>query len=893
VCSGYTCKLLEVVSTNVSALLERLDLSLQRREGARGVHDAAEGCFQGSDLVGIAHAKNLTHLHDRHAAYDPVTIVRSPPCKTVTIPPETVVRLRSRSLVRGLHSRTNAINMFGPPDTRAVSISTAGYEDGLGRRSVRFDREVGGMLECLHLRPELWAFEANLRDAAAAIASLDDERFVRVRAIERGPHGLVVVSEVVPGQRFLDIIDTRERDDAGAFGIDASLGFLMQVLPALSTLHTLSIAHGALAPGRILVTGAGQIVLLDGIYATALERLNLSRASMWTHLGLLTPPFAGAPRFDRQADLAQAALCGLVLAVGRSVIGAGDASVLRPLLSELREVAEIRGGAMFADRVQEFFHSLLPAAGRRATLSADLSAAQAEQLAEMIGEEGCHAAFSQLARIDSAIARITAVPLDAPEEFEAYVESDDITETEATHAPETSSARSQPAYPPAVALIATPPIAVVAPSLPPPAPAAVFTPAPVVEAPAVLPVAPAALPVTPAPPYVTPPTVQAVLVPPPVVPGPPAPHVTSVSPSPAVPPPPAQVVQSTPFSPAPVVFTPPPQTAPLAPPPIPVLAPPPIPVLVSPPVAAAPPVPTTGISPAVPAPLKVRQEPPAGFTPARTEPEPAHRALPFVDRAVPERMPQFPWKLAAAAVIVLAVGIVAGRTYVQGSPDVAPVIDPPKPVAAAGVAPTTETTGGLAIDTQPSGAKVALDGVDVGVAPLKLDSVSPGKHVVVVTTDAATIRRTIRVEPGRVVSLDVPVFSGWVSVFSPIPLDIAAEGKTLGNTDTGKILLSPGKHALTLSNSEFGFSDTRTVEIQPGEERPLNIEPKGIVNVNAHPWAEVWIDGKKAGDTPIANLAVLMGTRIFTFKHPQYGERRVTVTVTSTAGAVSVDFTKP
>jgi hypothetical protein len=239
------------------------------------------------------------------------------------------------------------------------------------------------------------------------------------------------------------------------------------------------------------------------------------------------------------------------------------------------------------------------------------------------------------------------------------------------------------------------------------------------------------------------------------------------------------------------------------------------------------------------------------------------------------------------------VGIAAGHTYLQGNPDVAPVIDPPKPVAAAGVAPTTETTGGLAIDTQPSGAKVTLDGVEVGVAPLKLDSVSPGKHVVVVTTDTATIKRTIRVEPGRVVSLDVPVFSGWVSVFSPIPLDIAAEGKTLGNTDTGKILLPPGKHALTLSNSEFGFSDTRTVEIQPGEERPLNIEPKGTVNINAHPWAEVWIDGKKAGDTPIANLAVLMGTRIFTFKHPQYGERRLTVTVTSTSAAVSVDFTKP
>jgi hypothetical protein len=106
-------------------------------------------------------------------------------------------------------------------------------------------------------------------------------------------------------------------------------------------------------------------------------------------------------------------------------------------------------------------------------------------------------------------------------------------------------------------------------------------------------------------------------------------------------------------------------------------------------------------------------------------------------------------------------------------------------------------------------------------------------------------------------------------------------------------MLPPGRHTLTLSNRDYGFSETRTVEIHPGEERPLNIEPMGRVNINAHPWAEVWVDGKRAGETPIANLQVLLGTRVFTFKHPLYGERRVTSTITSSAAALSVDFTKP
>src|SRR5260221_14426708 len=88
------------------------------------------------------------------------------------------------------------------------SQSSSGYEDGLGRRVLAFDRETGDMLEQLVLRPELSAFEAALRERLAIVAGLEDERFPRPRGIERGADDrLTVVSESVTGRRLSDLLD--------------------------------------------------------------------------------------------------------------------------------------------------------------------------------------------------------------------------------------------------------------------------------------------------------------------------------------------------------------------------------------------------------------------------------------------------------------------------------------------------------------------------------------------------------------------------------------------------------------------------------------------------------------------------------------------------------------
>src|SRR5688572_1838919 len=132
-------------------------------------------------------------------------------------------------------------------DLRRSSISTTGYLDGLGRRSIRFDRELGVALECLHVRPELRAYEDALLAQACALAGVTDADVVRIRSLEREHGRLVVISELPLGDRLLDILDARA--GGAAPGIDAAFGFLLKILPSLARLHGAGITHGAVAPG--------------------------------------------------------------------------------------------------------------------------------------------------------------------------------------------------------------------------------------------------------------------------------------------------------------------------------------------------------------------------------------------------------------------------------------------------------------------------------------------------------------------------------------------------------------------------------------------------------------------------------------------------------------------
>ena len=73
-----------------------------------------------------------------------------------------------------------------------------------------------------------------------------------------------------------------------------------------------------------------------------------------------------------------------------------------------------------------------------------------------------------------------------------------------------------------------------------------------------------------------------------------------------------------------------------------------------------------------------------------------------------------------------------------------------------------------------------------------------------------------------------------------------------------------------------GSRSVRTVDVVPGTVTRVGIDKPaaGLVNLTASPWAELWIDGRRIGESPQANLSVAAGEHEVVFRHPELGEKR-------------------
>jgi hypothetical protein len=135
--------------------------------------------------------------------------------------------------------------------------------------------------------------------------------------------------------------------------------------------------------------------------------------------------------------------------------------------------------------------------------------------------------------------------------------------------------------------------------------------------------------------------------------------------------------------------------------------------------------------------------------------------------------------------------------------------------------------------------------------------------------------------------------TGTIEVVSPVSLNVSEGGRALGASGTA-IQVSVGRHTLDIGREDLGYQAVQVVDVKPG--RPSRIEPplpSGVANLNATPWAEVWIDGRKVGETPLGHVQLTIGPHEVQFRHPELGDQTRTLVVTTGAVALlSVDLRK-
>ena len=736
------------------------------------------------------------------------------------------------------------------------------FVDGLGERRVAADATTGELLQILRIRSELTAvpsLEFALRERTARLMNFRHAYYARVRRIDRAPGGgLAIVSDHVEGTRLSDLLRVSHQRGL-QLNTNAAVCLIRQLVHAIALLHenVRDASHGLVAPERLVVTPHARLVIVEHVAGSAIEQLQFGRERLWQEFRLAIPSSAGAVRFDHRSDVNGIGITALSLILGRPIAPEEFPHAIAPLLMQARECSPMGEERPLSNAFRNWLGRTLQLDVRRAFASAPEALAALE---ETLASDATYA--SAPIALETFLAHYTAVLAGA----------------------------AQPATMPTLSIV------------PPPAPAAErsFTASPVNGA-----VALAPEPVAPAPRIPQPQAGSEAAVeqprqtPEPLEPVPTLEELIAVDdlrpagePEPVVERPAASGELS--FLALENSLAKMRETS----------EPPAVDLMIEEPEVAVP-APAAGGGSRRPKPRWIAVA--AALVALVAGGAYASR---YVGAATPPAMGTLSVQSSPAGVEVFVDGVTRGVTPAKigltpgshilelrgrGVPRVIPL----QITAGAQVSQYLEfaespTTGMLVVHSQPAGANVTVDGVARGVTPLTVEGLTTGDHEVILQGANGTSRHTVKVLAGTTASLVAPAtpaapaadgpVSGWISVEAPFLIEIRENGKLLGTTDTDRLMLAAGRHVLEFANQTVGYRQSRTVQVVPGKVSTMNIElPQGTVNLNASPWAEVWIDGRRVGETPIGNLAVAIGPHEIVFKHPEFGEKKHAISVTTAA----------
>ncbi len=155
------------------------------------------------------------------------------------------------------------------------------------------------------------------------------------------------------------------------------------------------------------------------------------------------------------------------------------------------------------------------------------------------------------------------------------------------------------------------------------------------------------------------------------------------------------------------------------------------------------------------------------------------------------------------------------------------------------------------------------EGIDETSETVTVDESAPREEV---GDDPAVTRRVRKRRVQRVGSLELS---------SDPPLWVFFQGRSLGETPLKGVKLPPGQHVLRLANRAAHVERTVKVTVRAGETtlKRITLE-KGSLAVRATPWAEVYLEGRRLGTTPMAPFELYEGKYTLVFKNPTTGKTK-------------------
>jgi len=165
-------------------------------------------------------------------------------------------------------------------------------------------------------------------------------------------------------------------------------------------------------------------------------------------------------------------------------------------------------------------------------------------------------------------------------------------------------------------------------------------------------------------------------------------------------------------------------------------------------------------------------------------------------------------------------------------------------------------TGVLIVRTKPEAAMIYIDDKQFGVSPVTARNLSGGKHRVSVrkkgygeTVQVAEVMAGKKTE--ALVSLNALPGTLVVNT-TPSGADIIIDGRKIGRSPLEK-KVAAGKYLVKASLDGY-FAGESEATIEPGKKTGLSLDLKtpGYLVVDTDPeGAEIWIDGKKFGKSPV------------------------------------------